>query len=414
MSELIDNNRKRKEDLKEIIKTLNKSEDHERTRSEMKKRFSKILKTLSPEEIAEAEQALIQEGMAVEEVQKLCEIHVDAFEDTLKKNRAKDRGAARLAKMPGHPIATYRAENARLKIELRHFGRELKAARKTLSTEHLAHAFESVSRIEVHYERKENQLFPYLENAGFTGPSKVMWGKHDEIRESMRAFRTALAEGNIEQCRIRGTGMIRAMKRMVFMEEKILFPTALTKLPEAIWIAIRRGEAAIGYAWIKPGNLWDPNVAESAVRDKPPEAHDTGAESRLPLDTGELTLEQINLMLKNLPVDISFVDEHDIVRYYSDNADRIFPRSPGVIGRAVQNCHPPSSVHVVQKIVDDFRSGKREVAEFWIQMRGKFVHIRYFPVFSGDTYRGVIEVSQEVSGIRSLEGEKRILDGEKD
>jgi hypothetical protein len=129
------------------------------------------------------------------------------------------------------------------------------------------------------------------------------------------------------------------------------------------------------------------------------------------LDTGKLTAEQINLMLKNLPFDVTFVDENDTVRYYSDTKDRIFPRSPGIIGRAVQNCHPPKSVHIVNDIVQSFKDKKKDVAEFWIKQGEVFVHIRYFPVFNnaGD-YKGVIEVSQEISGIQALEGEKRLLD----
>jgi len=129
------------------------------------------------------------------------------------------------------------------------------------------------------------------------------------------------------------------------------------------------------------------------------------------LSRGSLTAEQIDLMLKALPFDITFVDENDRVRYYSDTAERIFPRSPEIIGRAVQNCHPPKSVHVVNAIVQAFKDKKRDSADFWIQRGGAFVLIRYFPVYDASgAYRGIIEVSQEVSKIKSLEGERRLLD----
>ena len=129
------------------------------------------------------------------------------------------------------------------------------------------------------------------------------------------------------------------------------------------------------------------------------------------LETGALTPEQINLLLKNLPVDVTFVDEEDTVRYFSAGAERIFPRSPGVIGRKVQNCHPPDSVHVVNRILEAFRKGERRVAEFWVQSRGRFIHIRYFAVHDeAGRYRGCLEVSQDVSGIRDLQGEQRLLD----
>ena len=206
--------------------------------------------------------------------------------------------------------------------------------------------------------------------------------------------------------------LIPQLKRMVFMEEKILFPTALRKLPESTWAEIKKGEAEIGYSWIKPENKWTPKVLiENTVNLKA--ADSISEDSLIDLSIGKLTASQIDLMLTNLPVDITFVDENDNVRYFSHGRERIFPRSPGIIGRSVQNCHPPKSVHIVQDIIEDFKSGKRKEAEFWIQMNTAFVHIRYFPLFEGKTYKGVIEVSQEVSHIRSLEGEKRLLDEEK-
>ena len=134
-------------------------------------------------------------------------------------------------------------------------------------------------------------------------------------------------------------------------------------------------------------------------------------EKKIQLSQGQLSAKQIDLLLKNLPVDITFVDENDRVCYYSDTQDRIFPRSPAIIGRAVQNCHPPKSVHIVEDIVKNFKEKKKDKAEFWIQMNDQFIYIRYFPLYDEDgNYRGVIEVSQEISGIKALEGERRLLD----
>lgn len=381
MSEFINNSSKRKAELKEIIRTLNTASDHDKAKKEMKKRFSSLLKNISPEEIAEAEQALISEGMPVEEVQKLCEIHVDAFEDTLKKHEKMDKKSARLSKVPGHPVATYRAENGALKKEIKYFLKELRSLNTVADLETLKAAFESVALVETHYARKENQLFPFLEQVGFSGPSKVMWGKHNEIRELFRSFRVSLESKNLSACKKKGKELARSLNRMIFMEEKILFPTALRKLPEATWVTIRRGEATIGYSWIKPGNLWDANLVESFGSAAKSVDEKTSSTDEIPLSTGVLTLEQLNLMLTNLPIDISYIDENDLVRYYNDVPDRIFPRSPGVIGRTVQNCHPPASVSAVQKIIDDFKARKKTEAEFWIQMKGKFVHIRYFPFY---------------------------------
>ncbi|MBF9017420.1 MULTISPECIES: DUF438 domain-containing protein [unclassified Oceanispirochaeta] len=392
MSESIQNKEDRKRELSEIIGNLKTDQDIPK----MKKRFSTLLKDLSPEEIAEAEQALIAEGVPVEDVQKLCEIHVAAFEDSLKKSFRRDKMGRILA---GHPVDTYRKENIALKKLLKQLKRSIRKA------EPLGYIIHQISLVENHYVRKENQLFPYLEGVGFSGPSKVMWGKHDEIRELMKEISQSLEADNLAASRKKSSVLITSMKRMIFMEEKILFPTAMRKLPESTWKDIRRGENEIGYSWVKPGNLWDPDILPVEIKNS-----NSVDSAEIDLSVGKLLPKQIDLMLKNLPLDITYVDENDRVRYYSQGKERIFPRSPGIIGRDVQNCHPPKSVHIVQKIVEDFKTGKQTEAEFWIQMGEKFIHIRYFPLFEDKVYRGVIEVSQDIAPLRALEGEKRLLD----
>jgi DUF438 domain-containing protein len=166
-----------------------------------------------------------------------------------------------------------------------------------------------------------------------------------------------------------------------------------------------QGEEEIGYAWVEPGAEWQPAAGREAG------AATAGKEREIDLATGRMTPELLNLMLTHLPVDLSFVNEQDETIYYSQTKERIFPRSPGVIGRKVQNCHPPKSMHMVQRILDEFKAGTKDSAEFWIQLGGRFVHIRYFAVRDAQgAYKGTLEVSQDVTGIRQLEGEKRLLD----
>jgi hypothetical protein len=197
---------------------------------------------------------------------------------------------------------------------------------------------------------------------------------------------------------------------MIGKEEKVLFPMCLEMLDDADWAKVKKGEEEIGYAWIAPAPAW-PAAAGPAVPDAP--AADTGTD--LVLDTGVLTAEQIDLMLTHLPVDISFVDENDTVRYYSATAERIFPRSPGVIGRKVQNCHPPKSVDVVERILAAFRAGERDEADFWIESRGKFIHIRYLAMRDKQgTYRGTLGVTQDATALRALRGERRLLDWDRE
>ncbi|MBN1418848.1 MAG: DUF438 domain-containing protein [Planctomycetes bacterium] len=149
---------------------------------------------------------------------------------------------------------------------------------------------------------------------------------------------------------------------------------------------------------------------------KNPAGGDPGADpvAAIEFATGRLTPAEIAGILNTIPAELSFVGSDDTVRFYSEPpGDRLFPRTKAVIGRNVRNCHPPKSVHMVEKIIDAFRKGERDVAAFWIPFQGRFVHIRYFAVRDeGRNYLGVLEVAQDVTEIRALEGERRLLDWE--
>ena len=410
MSELINNDSlRRQEILKQMIKDLHAGIPVE----QLKETFRRLIQNTTPEEIAEMENALINEGFPVSEVQRLCDVHVQVFEDSLQK-------VGKPSKIPGHPVYTFVQENKEARKLLKILSRSAKKVTAKSPGEKQLQEFESTfsrfKEIEKHFVRKENQLFPALEQKQFTGPTKVMWGKHDEIRQFLKQVETYYREQDWSHFLKEFKNLTSSLKKLLFLEEKILYPTALRKLSEAEWAEIKRGEAEIGYAWVKPANLWDANlVAGRAVHQKIEQIEKSGGEmmAKIKLETGELTTEQINLLLKNLPFDVTFVDENDTVRYYSDTPDRIFPRSPGIIGRAVQNCHPPKSVHIVNNIVQSFKNKTKKVADFWIRMGERLVYIRYFPIYDqSGAYKGVIEVSQEISAIQKLAGEKRLLDWE--
>jgi DUF438 domain-containing protein len=267
-----------------------------------------------------------------------------------------------------------------------------------------ARAVDELGGLENHYQRKENQLFPVLERHEITGPSQVMWGVHDQIRAGLKAVREALEKKDHAAFAEAAPAVARDIVEMVYKEEKILFPLSMQTLDDDEWAEIRRGEDELGYVLAQPGGTW-PGGAGAATKPT------TIGEDLLAVMTGELSLEQLNLILTHLPVDLSFVDETDTVKFYSEGPERIFPRSPAVIGRKVQNCHPPDSVHMVQEILDSFRSGQQSLAEFWIQLHGKFLHIRYLAIRDrAGSYRGCLEISQDVTGIRALEGERRLLE----
>jgi hypothetical protein len=265
----------------------------------------------------------------------------------------------------------------------------------------LVDTVDRLAKINTHYLRKENQLFPLLESHDVSGPTQVMWALHDDIRDTVKTLQKQIAQDKSSKAISTFKDLQQMIKDMIYKEERILYPMSLETLSEEDWKRVKSGEREIGYAWVEPSTEWKHEEKEV----KP------SVQGKLSLDTGKLSMEQLNLMLTHLPVDLSFVDENDAVIYYSNTPDRIFPRSPAVIGRKVQKCHPPKSVHIVNKILKEFKAGRRDVAEFWIQMNGRFIHIRYFAVRdSHKKYLGTLEVSQDVTGIKKLEGEKRLLD----
>ncbi|MFO8050696.1 MAG: DUF438 domain-containing protein [Thermoplasmatota archaeon] len=386
------------ESLKSIIKDLHSG----KTVEEVKKRFLALATEVDSSEIARMEQELIDEGLPEEEIKKLCDVHVEVFRESLDKKEE-------LGVPPGHPIHTFMKENEVLEGYIAALSgliggiKEGKFSFDEKKT-NIEKMMESISRVDLHYLRKENQLFPLLERHQVSGPSQVMWALHDDIRGMMKETRVDLQMNTFEPLVEQLELMIRTMKDMIYKEEKVLFPMALDNLSEDEWKTVRRGEEEIGYAWIKPDKGWDAGEEPGT---------DTGVQGKLSLDEGYLTLEQLNLMLKNLPIDISFVDADSKVAYYSATDERIFPRSPAVIGREVKNCHPPKSVHVVERILSEFKAGNKDVAEFWIQLHGKFIHIRYFAVRKANgEFLGTLEVSQDVTHIRGLEGNRRLLDWE--
>ncbi|MBM3312918.1 MAG: DUF438 domain-containing protein [Candidatus Aminicenantes bacterium] len=402
--------------LKGIIRDLHAGVPVEKLR----KTFARLIKDTSPEEIADMENSLIQEGFPVEEVQRLCDVHAQVFDKALKK-------AGKPGRIPGHPIHTFVQENKAAKSILK----ELKRAGKPLGKgdpgpgeiERFRETLARLREVEKHYARKENQLFPALETKHFLGPSKVMWGKHDEVRALFRKAAGELEAKDWAGAAATAKTISGAVKKLIFLEEKILYPTSARKLTTVDWARIKRGEHEIGYAWVKPSNLWDAQLADAAAKAEPePPASAPTATPSAPIPSapsdgtvelarGHLTPEQIDLLLKKIPVDITFVDENGRVRYYSDTEDRIFPRSPEVIGRQVQNCHPPKSLAVVNAIVQAFKDKTKDKAEFWIQKGGRFILIRYFALYDrGGNYRGVLEVSQDATEIRALQGERRLLD----
>ncbi len=394
----------KKTKIKNLLKAL-----HENPQSvEVKQELKRIVCDLQPPEIAVIEEELVKEGMSREELQRFCDIHLEVFKEALEKEQA--------IAPEGHPIRILMEEH---KIMLGFPEKLRKTINESLDSQiNMNQALNEIKNIikhfkesEKHYQREENVLFPYLERKGITQPPAIMWMEHDKIRaikkqiyrlfeeqagKDFKEFLNKLSEAN--------TALNDMLLSHFTKENKILFPTALNVIGEEEWSEIAEQFEGIGYCCFTPQPT---RRAEKTVTKITPQV--TGVD--LTFETGTLTLEELSNMLNTLPVDITFVDKNDTVKYYSNNKDRVFIRTKAVIGRRVQQCHPQKSIHVVERILEEFKKGERKLAEFWINLNDRLIHIRYFPVFNPEgQYLGCIEVTQDVTDIKRLEGEKRLLE----
>jgi len=266
-----------------------------------------------------------------------------------------------------------------------------------------------LAEIDKHYLKKENLFFPYMEKYGITAPPKVMWGVDDEIRGDLKEVRLLLQDNDPEKLRDRIEAVLTRITEMIYKEENIMLPMLTENLTSDEWKTIADGSTEFGYCLIRYVPEWKPSEKSGADREAPAEVK-TDAAGYITLPTGVLKTEELVRMLNTLPFDITFVDKEDTVKYFSENAERIFPRTKSVIGRKVTNCHPPASVHIVEKIVSDFKAGVKDHEDFWINMKGRFILIRYFAVRDEKgEYVGTLEVTQNIKPIQEITGEKRLV-----
>ncbi len=407
MSELINNREHRQKILKELIMELHAGKSVD----EVKARFAKLIDGVSATEISQMEQAIIKEGMPVEEVQRLCDVHAAVFEGSIEEiHKADDPGET-----PGHPLHTFKEENNALEelidLEIMPAFEDLKSNPSKAASEKLEELFQRLWEIDKHYSRKENLLFPFMEKHGITAPPKVMWGVDDEIRGEIKEVLILLGSESpdFSLAAAKGEAVAGRVKDMIFKEESILFPMVLDALSEDEWISIEEASNEIGYTLYKPQTRWLP-VRSSDSYD---EAKPSGSvqEGYVHFDAGYMLPEEINAVLNTLPIDMTFVDKDGRVKYFSQGKERIFARPKTIIGREVSNCHPPASVHVVEKIVEDLKSGKKDHEDFWIKLGDQYVYIRYFAVRNAEgEYLGTLEVSQDIKPIQEITGEKRLMD----
>jgi DUF438 domain-containing protein len=402
--ELNETNRsKRQELLKGMILKLHDGVDPEEVKKEFRANFTGV----SSFEITQMEQGLIAEGMAVEEVQRLCDVHADIFKGSVDEVHTRSKEEESI----GHPVRVLREENYAITNLLEEgiepkmdaFINHPEAPVKNLLLQDINLLWD----IDKHYSRKENIIFPYMEKYGMSAPPKVMWGVDDEIRASIKEMKQMVIDENREALKEHAPAIITKIKEMIFKEEEILIPMILEVFTEDEWLEIADDSEEIGYCIVSPEGKWVPNRVSFIGSPKKDEKTPDG---NVRFGVGFLSVKELEKIMNTLPVDITFIDEKDTVKYFNLAKERIFARTKAVIGRNVQNCHPPQSVATVEKLLADFKAGVKDEESFWINSRGMFVLITYYAVRDEmGKYMGTLEVTQNVKGIRELEGEKRIL-----
>ncbi|SFS84747.1 hypothetical protein SAMN05216365_1234 [Porphyromonadaceae bacterium NLAE-zl-C104] len=406
MSEFINNSTQRKEMLRHLLLRLHEGDNPEILRQ----RLIEVLRSIPYHEVVEVEQELINSNaLSEEEILEFCDLHTAVLDGSIDLQGAKQIPA-------GHPVDTFKKENTAIRQQIEAY-KEIKKkiaditdAQVTGYVLQLRTIFNNFSDIDKHYKRKEYQLFPFLEKHLITGPPKVMWGKHDETRELLKNSHEALASPisgaeelkSIVQLVLDHT--VEMIAGMIMKEEEILLPMSMDTLTEDEWYKIYQETPEFGYCLIDPEDEWAPGGVKV-------EKQEYVTADAIRLSSGAFNLDELEALFLHLPIDITFVDKNDKVRFFSHSPNRVFERNRSIIGRDVRMCHPPGSVHIVEQILTDFRSGKENKAVFWMSnFQGRFIYIEYSAVRGKEgEYLGVVEVTQDITTMRKLEGDQRLL-----
>ena len=406
------------EKLQIVLDTKERYLDGKLTLDEARAILRERVKTLRPYEIALAEQELKtfdEDECRKEDIQQMMEL----FQDVL------DRSRPDLPE--DHPIMCYLRENDEMRRLLKQV--EELAQYPVIKNQWLE-LYDELHKFRLHLSRKQNQLYSILERKGFDRPTTTMWLLDDFIRDEIRDARRLLEENKDDEFIAMQPTVVADVLDLMQKEETVLYPTSLAMIRPAEFEEMKSGDREIGFAWIRVGK-------EAPKADTPKETVPATAAAGfanelasllgkygfgggstpgalLEVATGQMTLEQINLVYKHMPVDFSYVDENEIVRFYTDTDHRVFPRSKNVIGRDVKNCHPRTSVHLVEEIIEKFRRGEQNEVDFWINKPGLFIYIYYVAVRDEEgRFRGVLEMMQDCTRIRSLEGSRTLLSWDK-
>lgn len=392
----------RVEQLKGYLKRLGKGEDLSEVRSDFASQFAHV----DASEIMKAEQGLMKDGVPLEEVQQLCDLHSALFHgstihEQMEAEHAKVEAAlesqdksgslATLLGTPGHPLALMTAENKALDALL--IETKEKVAAGSVSDQDLA----AIRQLSTHYEKKGDLLYPNLKvKYDISGPSMVMWTVDDDIRDQLGklAKRKDHDKAWLEDL----DGVLTRAQEMIYKEQNILFPICSENFSQEDWYAIYQDSKAYESIFGLPSPHW-PEV-DKALAVSPTGQLDV-SKADIVLGGGRFTVAQLEAMLNTMPMEVTFVDADDTNRYFNEGEEKIFKRPLTALGRKVFDCHPPKIQPIVQNIVDALRKGERDNVSVWMEKRNRPVYVSYIAVRDKDkNYIGVLELVQDMTFAR--------------
>ncbi len=402
MDNRVDKKRERQNKLKELILRLHDGESEEVIIEEFAEHFQHI----SPLEISVMERRLMkEEGLKVEEIMRLCNVHVAVMAGYVESESEEPADFEK----PGHPVHVLKQENLAIEAALMRIRNLLEfyveaEGQDAEIAAGLKLQIDLLWEFDKHYNRKENSIFPLMERYGITAPPKVMWGVDDQIRDLYKEFKAAFEENKIGELLPLFTELEYEIEEMIVKEEEIMIPMISAVFNIDDWIKVKDESAEFGYCIVEPVKEWEVERVEME------EDFENELDGNIQLGTGYLTKKEVNIMLDMLPLELTFVDKDDVVKYFNNQeGPKLLARTPNAIGRDVMNCHPPKSYEIVEQLIKDLKSGKKDKEVAWFKKGSTYVHITYAAVHDdAGEYLGILEYVQDITDFIGIEGENRV------
>jgi DUF438 domain-containing protein len=422
---------------KEVIKAVLRELHSGVSLEVLKERFKEFLKDVSPMEIPLIEQELVREGVPIQEIIKLCDLHVALFRDFLISRELED--------VPrGHPLNLLLMENEYLlkksevlNIYALSLSRATSEDEKKALINNIRDLINDLRKIRVHYRKIQMLIFPYLEKRGISAVPRVLWAREDEIIVKLRGMVKLLESNDYAQIASKASEIANGISEIIFRENKILFPAVWVLLSEGEWAAISDEANKIGWLvnvdvkWTPRGKPTMPyevkGVVSGEVLEKlpqemkimalaggiKPDEYELIRQGDLNLETGFINLDELKSLIKSLPLEVTFADVNDRVRFFSEGKfHKGFARSKNILGRRVEYCHPPRLEAFIKKVLNELKSGAKDYEVFWTKMGDRIIRVMVVALRNDEgKYLGALEIVEDLTEIveNPEEVKKKIL-----